>query len=125
MPIIEVNGPNPAVSIDGNKLTIQAFKLGDVQIPQKEWDLTKFQDYDEKTVRFYAGVDGQYHIDDNRDIFWLVAEVKLPGIKYKNAPTGEADENGQEVMEQVVVVPDMGQDAKIKVWALPDQGGNK
>jgi len=124
MPIVEVNGPNTAVNVIGNVLSIQSFELEGVTIPAQEWDLSQFQKHETRTVRFFAGIDGEYHINDNKDIFWLVCEVKLPPLRYESVPTGKVGEDGQEEMEQVVAVPDFEQDAIVKVWTLP-QGGSE
>lgn len=124
MPLIEVNGSNPVVSVNENQLVIQSFILGNVEMPQREWDLTGFQGHKPRVVRFYAGEDGEYHINDGQAVFWQVAEANLPGVRYESVPTGRKDENGQDIMEQVVVIPNLEQEAEIRVWALLEQGGN-
>ena len=116
MPIIEVNGPNPAVSINGNQLFIQSFMMEGVEIPGQSFDLTEFQSHKPRTVRIFAGKDGHYYTTANQELYWLVAEANIPAIRYESVPAGQD-------MEQVIVTPNLEQEAEIRVWALPE-GGN-
>lgn len=121
--IVQVNGDNQYVSLTGNVLAIQPFAFDGVNIPLLEKDLTELQVHEPKTVRFYAGLDGQYHESAKQpeDAYWLVAEATLPPIRYESVGTGQVDEHGQDIMEIRVALPDLENEMDVKAWALPPQ----
>lgn len=123
MPIIQVNGDNSLVSVLGNTLIVEAFEMSGVSIPRLEQDLTAFQTHEPRTMRLYAGLDGEYHYKDVDNMYWQIAEGVLPPLRYNNVDTGEVDENEQPIMEMVLAVPDLANEMDIKVWALPAPGG--
>lgn len=119
MSIVQVNGPNDKVSIVDNKLIVEPFEIAGVAIPRLEQDLTAFQEHKPRTIRLYAGLDGEYHYKDVSSMYWQVAEGVLPPKRYENVATGEVDEHGQPVSHMVLVTPDLKNEMEIKIWALP------
>lgn len=120
--IIQVNGQNTKVSIAGNNLIMESFQLEGVTLPRLVQDLTQFQVHEPRTLRLYAGLDGQYHYKDINNMYWLIAEGILPGHKYEQVATGELDQNGQPVRRLILIPPNLQNEMDLKVWALPTGG---
>lgn len=51
---------------------------------------------------------------------WYVANVIIPGKKYALQPTGEKDESGNDVMEEVEIPVDPSL-VELRLWGLPPQ----
>ncbi|ABO49758.1 hypothetical protein Dred_1224 [Desulforamulus reducens MI-1] len=111
--------PNEAISIDDKNpacLSVQpiAFPGGETQA--RVIDLTEFQG---GPFRFYLDDDGALSTDLYKDHYWLLAEAILPDKQYDNVPTGQVDENDQEVTEMVERPLDLNK-VDVTVFSLPE-----
>ena len=108
-PIIQTN--------DDGSLTV-----GFDEFPGQEFNLSDLQAEDAKIVRIYHDKDRK--VLSLGEGWWLVAEVTLPGIEYREEPA--LDENGDPVLDDqgnpqvtVVRVPLSADSIEVKLWDLP------
>lgn len=50
---------------------------------------------------------------------WYVASIKIPAREYDYQPTGEVDEEGYDILEEVALDVDM-RDVTLCLWGIPD-----
>lgn len=114
--IINVNGPNNMIAVSGSALIIGDFVFCGRECPGQTIDLAPYQG---QTVRVYLNDDGAVSVYPNTTHYWLLAEVDVPSPRFSYIDTGEADELGMAIMQQVPVPLDLAE-ADIRVWALPE-----
>jgi hypothetical protein len=110
--------PNPNITIQGSKLLISTFKVGDKTVKSKTLDLTPYQG---GPFRLYLDADGSLSTELDRDHFWLLAEAVIPEQTFENDPTGQVDENGQAISRMVARPLDLA-NVEITVFELPEGG---
>ena len=98
-----------------------ALTLAFEEFPGQEFDLSDLQAEDTKIVRIYQDKDRK--VLSLGEGWWLVAEVTLPGIEYREEPA--LDENGDPVLDDqgnpqvaVVRVPLSEDSIEVRLWDL-------
>jgi len=108
----------PSFRVNDNKDLILEFE----EHPEQEINLSNLQTDDTSIIRIYQDRSGKtLKIGGG---WWLVAEVTLPGIEYREEPL--LDEKGNPVLDengepQITVerIPLSADDVEVKLWELP------
>lgn len=112
MPIIHMDGPNDRIVVEGSKLKVLPFG----NCAGGQFDLTSHQG---KTVRLHLEQSGQLTLDQTKSHYWQLAEVALPPQSFVVRETGEVDEHGHAITEQIPVPLDLTR-LDVYVWTLPE-----
>lgn len=103
------NGPKAKYSLSGNKLTIEDSVTIDLQERQRTNERVIDVCLDRNLDRLREGLSA-----------WYVANVIIPAKRYSFQPSGEIDENGDDVMEEVELPVELSQ-VELRLWGLPAQ----
>lgn len=110
MIITNVNsGQKAGYSLSGTNLTIG----GEVKV-----DLQERQQTVERVID--VCLDNQLETIREGLGAWYVAIIIIPPKKYRLQPSGEQDENGDDIMEEVELPVDTSQ-VELRLWGLPPQ----
>lgn len=101
-------GPKVNYSLNGTVLTV-----GEVSI-----DLQERQRTTERVIDIC--LDNQLETMREGLAAWYVANIIIPPKKYSLQPSGEKDEQGNDVMEEVELPVDTSQ-VELRLWGLPPQ----
>ncbi|MGJ9460132.1 AAA family ATPase [Oceanobacillus sp. CF4.6] len=102
------DGQKAGYSLSGNVLTV-----GNVSI-----DLQDKQKTNERVIDIC--LDNQLETMREGMGAWYVANVIVPAKKYSFQPTGEKDEEGNDIMEEVELPVDLPK-VELRLWGLPPQ----
>lgn len=103
------SGPKASYSLSGNKLTIGDSVTIDLQEKQRTTEVVVDICLDRNLEVMREGLSA-----------WHVANVIIPAKRYSFQPSGERDEDDNEIMEEVELPVDPSQ-VELRLWGLPPQ----
>lgn len=100
---------------DHSVIDLHDFTLGNLRVRGRSFDLRPFWG---GIARIFCEYNGDLSTDNTVEHPYMLAEIYVPEITTETIPTGKRDASGQEIMETVIVDPDLS-DTRILLYPIP------